>query len=70
MLCKTSYIVNGKTLVENCGSYTLCHGLHGSDQPPWRHYLVHQAENVFYHEASFYSGSEVERLLKQMGFVD
>lgn len=33
-------------------------------------YLSHQAENVFYREAQFYSVSEVERLLADAGFVD
>jgi SAM-dependent methyltransferase len=33
-------------------------------------YLVHQAENVFYREATFYSASEVEALLSGLGFTD
>jgi SAM-dependent methyltransferase len=33
-----------------------------------RIYLDHQAENVFYREATFYSGSEVNNLLKDVGF--
>lgn len=32
-------------------------------------YLAHQAENVFYREATFYSASEVERLLRDTGFT-
>jgi len=32
-----------------------------------RHYLAHQAESVFYREATFYSSDEVERLLRQSG---
>ena len=35
-----------------------------------RHYLNHQAENVFYREAKFYSASEVGNLLRNMGFVE
>jgi diguanylate cyclase (GGDEF)-like protein/PAS domain S-box-containing protein len=31
-------------------------------------YLAHQAENVFYREATFYSAKEVERLLSDNGF--
>lgn len=31
-------------------------------------YLVHQAENVFYREATFYSAGEVEQLLLTAGF--
>jgi ubiquinone/menaquinone biosynthesis C-methylase UbiE len=31
-------------------------------------YLAHQAENVFYREATFYSADEVERLLLKTGF--
>jgi hypothetical protein len=34
-----------------------------------RHYLDHQAENVFYREARFYSALEVEALLSDTGFV-
>jgi SAM-dependent methyltransferase len=33
-----------------------------------RDYLAHQAESVFYREASFYSADEVERLLRAAGF--
>lgn len=32
-------------------------------------YLVHQAENVFYREATFYSADEVARLLPEAGFA-
>jgi SAM-dependent methyltransferase len=35
-----------------------------------REYLAHQAENVFYREATFYSAAEVETLLKETGFDD
>jgi len=35
-----------------------------------QHYLDHQAENVFYSEARFYSALEVEKLLSDTGFVD
>jgi len=34
-----------------------------------QHYLAHQAENVFYREAKFYSADEVERLLGDTGFT-
>jgi SAM-dependent methyltransferase len=33
-----------------------------------RDYLAHQAENVFYREATFYSADEVARLLREAGF--
>lgn len=33
-----------------------------------QHYLSHQAENVFYREAKFFSATEVEVLLKEVGF--
>ena len=33
-----------------------------------QYYLAHQAENVFYREATFYSADEVGRLLLQTGF--
>jgi SAM-dependent methyltransferase len=35
-----------------------------------RHYLNHQAENVFYREARFYSASEVGKLLGGTGFAE
>ena len=34
-----------------------------------QHYLAHQAENVFYREATFYSAAEVEQLLHDTGFT-
>jgi len=33
-------------------------------------YLRHQADNVFYREATFYSAAEVERLLSETGFIE
>lgn len=33
-----------------------------------KHYLAHQAESVFYREATFYSANEVSQLLKDAGF--
>jgi len=33
-------------------------------------YLIHQADNVFYREATFYSAAEVERLLSETGFIE
>ncbi len=33
-----------------------------------QHYLAHQAENVFYREATFYSADEVEQVLLDTGF--
>ena len=35
-----------------------------------QHYLAHQAENVFYREATFYSANEVEQLLLDTGFTE
>jgi ubiquinone/menaquinone biosynthesis C-methylase UbiE len=35
-----------------------------------QHYLAHQAENVFYREATFYSAAEVEDLLDDTGFSE
>ena len=32
-------------------------------------YLAHQAENIFYREATFYSAKDIERLLGQAGFA-
>ena len=33
-------------------------------------YLAHQAENVFYRDATFFSASEVEQLLRDTGFTE
>jgi len=33
-----------------------------------QHYLAHQAENMFYREATFFSADEVEQLLRDTGF--
>jgi SAM-dependent methyltransferase len=35
-----------------------------------QHYLAHQAENVFYREATFFAADEVERQLRDTGFTD
>lgn len=35
-----------------------------------QHYLAHQAENVFYRDATFYSAIEVEQLLDNNGFLE
>ena len=35
-----------------------------------QHYLAHQAENVFYREATFFSADEVERLLRDAGYTE
>jgi len=35
-----------------------------------QYYLAHQAENVFYREATFYSAGEVEQLLHDTGFTE
>jgi len=34
-----------------------------------QHYLAHQAENVFYRNATFFSAAEVEQLLNDTGFI-
>jgi ubiquinone/menaquinone biosynthesis C-methylase UbiE len=35
-----------------------------------QHYLAHQAENVFYRDATFFSAAEVEHLLHKAGFSE
>jgi SAM-dependent methyltransferase len=35
-----------------------------------QHYLAHQAGNVFYREATFYSAKDVEQLLRDTGFTE
>jgi ubiquinone/menaquinone biosynthesis C-methylase UbiE len=35
-----------------------------------QHYLAHQAENVFYRDATFFSATEVEQLLNDTGFSE
>ncbi|MFY9974645.1 MAG: class I SAM-dependent methyltransferase [Chromatiaceae bacterium] len=44
-------------------------GLIDRESPLGQDYLAHQAENVFYREATFYSAEDVERLLGQAGFT-
>ncbi len=39
------------------------------DSPLGQDYLAHQAENMFYPQATFYSADEVERLRREAGFV-
>ena len=39
------------------------------DSPLGRDYLAHQAQSVFYREATFYSADDVERLLGEAGFT-
>lgn len=43
-------------------------GLIDRESPLGQDYVSHQAENVFYREAIFYSALEVEALLKETGF--
>jgi SAM-dependent methyltransferase len=38
------------------------------ESPLGQDYVTHQAENVFYREATFYSAAEVEALLRETGF--
>ncbi|WP_150303230.1 class I SAM-dependent methyltransferase [Pseudomonas saliphila] len=35
-----------------------------------QHYLAHQAENVFYRDARFFSAAEVKQLLEDTGFIE
>lgn len=44
-------------------------GIVDRDSALGREYLVHQAENVFYREATFYTADEVAGLLAQAGFT-
>ncbi|MDA8107199.1 MAG: class I SAM-dependent methyltransferase [Betaproteobacteria bacterium] len=45
-------------------------GLIDRESPLGRDYVAHQAENVFYRDAKFYSAAEVGALLAQAGFSD
>ncbi len=45
-------------------------GLIDRESPLGQDYAAHQAENVFYREATFFSAGEVESLLGQAGFRD
>jgi len=45
-------------------------GLIDRDSALGRDYVAHQAENVFYRAATFYSAAEVEALLEDTGFTD
>lgn len=55
-------------VLKPCGTLVL--GFIDRESALGRHYLAHQAENVFYREASFYSTAEVEQLLCETGFTD
>jgi SAM-dependent methyltransferase len=44
-------------------------GFIGRDSPLGRDYLAHQAESVFYREATFHSAGEVEQWLSEAGFT-
>ena len=44
-------------------------GLIDRESPLGQDYVAHQAENVFYREATFYSAVEVGALLKETGFT-
>ncbi len=62
----------GRMLTEACrvlkpGGHLVI-GFVDRDSALGREYLAHQAENVFYREATFYSAAEVERLLLEAGF--
>lgn len=35
-----------------------------------QHYLAHQAENVFYRDATFFAADEVDQLLRDIGFTN
>jgi SAM-dependent methyltransferase len=47
---------------------TLVIGLIDRESPIGREYVAHQAENVFYRAARFFSAAEVAKLLAQTGF--
>ena len=49
------------------GSFVI--GFIDRDSPLGQDYLAHQAENVFYREATLYTAEDVERLLGQAGFA-
>jgi SAM-dependent methyltransferase len=49
---------------------TLIIGLIDRESALGKDYVDHQAENVFYRAATFYSAAEVETLLKQTGYRD
>jgi SAM-dependent methyltransferase len=43
-------------------------GIIDRDSTLGQHYLAHQAENIFYRDASFYSGDELQDMLRDGGF--
>jgi SAM-dependent methyltransferase len=51
-------------------SGTLVIGLIDRESPLGQDYVAHQAENVFYRAARFFSATEVARLLAEAGFRD
>lgn len=48
---------------------TLVLGFVDRESPIGRDYLAHQAESVFYREATFFSAVEIEQLLRDAGFT-
>jgi len=60
MLCEIARVLRpaGKIII----------GLIDRENALGQDYVTHQAENVFYREATFYSAAEVEALLKETGF--
>lgn len=62
MLCEVARVLrpSGKVVI----------GLIDRESPLGRDYVDHQAKNVFYRAATFYSAAEVEILLKEAGFGD
>lgn len=60
MLCEARRVLqpNGELIV----------GLIDRESPLGKHYLAHQAENLFYRKATFYSAGEVTSLLVEAGF--
>ncbi|MBE0621196.1 MAG: class I SAM-dependent methyltransferase [Burkholderiales bacterium] len=63
----TQMLVEARRVLKPGGRLVI--GFIDRDSAMGRDYLAHQAENVFYREATFYSADDVARLLQESGFA-
>jgi ubiquinone/menaquinone biosynthesis C-methylase UbiE len=63
----TAMLTEARRVLKSRGRLVI--GFIDRDSEFGREYVAHQAESVFYREATFYSASDVEKLLRESGFV-
>jgi len=69
------FVDNARTMLKEAARVlrpggTIVIGLIDRESPLGQYYISHQAENVFYRDATFFSAAEVEALLKEADFDD